>query len=326
MTSKSQASPSSNIQEAFFPVQMRSSFVDTSNNGDGSSTKRVDKFRAIIDVERDNVFAVVTAKYKLVTNQQAYEMSKNVMHRVFKVIKLEDLKCLYVHMPSTRSFCHIDLIHRGMNFTLPTRSDDGWTAFLRITNSYNRTKKLSFELGFCRWICDNKMIFGSKSVTFSDAHTKEGGLRMEKFIDNLGEIGRIEASFIAQMDSLRSIPIQQDALLPLACRVFGFDDPPNKIVSAKDKKKRRLVEMRDAIRLAGDRYYRELDATGYAAMNVLTDYATRPGPERELDVHELQRKSGDWIDEFTRIVRNPGFNLGEYLAPYQATASAIAEL
>lgn len=90
------------------------------------------------------------------TNQQAYDQASDIMKKVFQTTRLEDLICLNVTMPSSRSFCHIDLIHKDADF-LPWENDK-WTAFLRITNSYNRTRLLRFEPGFCRWICLNGMI------------------------------------------------------------------------------------------------------------------------------------------------------------------------
>ena len=85
----------------------------------------------------------MTDDYELVTNKAAYEMAAEVMKKVFHTTQISDMECLNITMPKTRSFCHIDLIHKSADFS-PWEKDK-WTAFLRISNSYNRVL-----IGHCR--------------------------------------------------------------------------------------------------------------------------------------------------------------------------------
>ncbi|RTL86061.1 MAG: hypothetical protein EKK29_10580 [Hyphomicrobiales bacterium] len=124
------------VTEAFFPVELSPVYVDPANRS--NEFRRLDRHFAVMDMELGHVFSVVTDDYKLVTNRQAYEMSADAMAKVFHATKIQDLACMNIIMPNSRSFCHIDLIHRNSNFS-PWQSDD-WIAFLRITNSYNRTR------------------------------------------------------------------------------------------------------------------------------------------------------------------------------------------
>ena len=142
--------------EAFFPVEMRPLFMPTAEDLD--KYQQLKRHFAVVDVERQHPFAVVTDDYELVTNKAAYDMAAEVMKKVFHTTQIGDMECLNITMPKTRSFCHIDLIHKTADFS-PWEKDK-WTAFLRISNSYNRTRLLRFELGFCRWICLNGIIFG----------------------------------------------------------------------------------------------------------------------------------------------------------------------
>jgi hypothetical protein len=174
--------------KSFFPVEMRPLYMPATGCIDRYN--KLDRHFAVVDVERENTFAVVTDDYELVTNQQAYNMADEVMRKVFHTTKADDMQCLNVTMPKTRSFCHIDLIHKSTDFS--PWENDKWTAFLRISNSYNRTRLLRFELGFCRWICLNGMIFGSKSIEFSYAHTRRGMNRVARFEDNIGDIRTID--------------------------------------------------------------------------------------------------------------------------------------
>lgn len=198
-------------------------------------------------------------------------MAGEVMRKVFQTTKAEDMVCLKITMPKTRSFCHIDLIHRSSDFS--PWEHDKWTAFLRISNSYNRTRLLRFELGFCRWICMNGMIFGSKSIEFSYAHTRRGMNRVERFEDNIGDIRRIEATLTESLHQLKRYYVPPYEMLPIVCRAFDIS------ATSEDLNKPRRVEalalMRDQVRGLTDSYFRALGPHGYAALNVLT---MRPAP------------------------------------------------
>jgi hypothetical protein len=311
-----------NLDIAFFPVEMRQLYMQSSvlhNN-----YKKLDRHFAVVDVERENTFSVVTDDYELVTNRQAYQMADEVMRRVFQTTNGEDMQCLNITMPKTRSFCLIDLIHKDSDF-MPFENDK-WTEFLRISNSYNRTRLLRFELGFCRWICMNGIIFGSKSIEFSYAHTRRGINKVSGFEDNIGDIRKIEAALTENLHQLKRYYIPQTEMLPIACRAFNIK------ASADDFKKVRraeaLIEMRNQIHHLTESYFTDLGSHGYAALNVLTDYATRPqgviAPEASM--HGLQQKATNWMEEFISAIKKPDFSFEEYLADYRTSAEIIETL
>ncbi len=65
-------------------------------------------------------------------------------------------------------------------------------------------------------------------------------------------------------------------------------------------------------------YFDELGDNGYAALNVLTDYASRPKHEIAPDskVNAFQIASGIWMEDFARQIRNPDFSYRHYLVDY----------
>jgi hypothetical protein len=140
------------------------------------------------------------------------------LKRHFAVV---DMECLKITMPKTRSFCHIDLVHKTADFS-PWEKDK-WTAFLRIINSYNRTRLLRFELGFCRWICLNGMIFGRKSIEFSYAHTRRGTDRVDRFLENVGDIRKLETALTERLHKLKRYHVPEKKMLPLLCRTERTD-------------------------------------------------------------------------------------------------------
>jgi len=67
---------------------------------------------------------------------------------------------------------------------------------------------------------------------------------------------------------------------------------------------------------------------GYAALNVLTDFATRPpgvfAPETSM--HSYQQKAGSWMENFVSAIERSDFSFDKYLAEYRETAQLIESL
>lgn len=319
------------LEDAFFPVELCDlKFVFPSEKDLFGNVVRKDDMlvkghKAVVDIEKCHVFATVTDNYRLVTNRQAYEWSEPVMSTVFRHSHLADFTCFNVRMTSTRSSCCIDLVRKldGGNviqFT-PFGKDDPWTAFIRIINSYNKTSCLKYQLGFCRWICQNGMIFESKSVDFVFTHTK--GVVSEARIgrqlaaaarERIGEIRSLEDQFIAKLRNLKKHSVPQNVMLALACKVFNLHltrDDAEKMSGAERKKAAAFVQK---IKADTKEYYSQFGANAYAAMNVLTDFASYPkGLSGVNTVPVLQAKAGAWIDDFVEASAKPGFNMTSYL-------------
>ena len=308
------------LTDAFFPVDMRPLFMPTTATSDGM--QELERHFAIVDVERDHVFSVVTADYQFVTNEEAYYLASEVIQKVFRATDVSDMVCLNVTMPTTRSFCHIDLIHRTADFE-PWENDQ-WTAFLRITNSYNRMRPLAFELGFCRWICLNGMIFGSKRIKVTYPHTRRGQSRIEDFAENIGDIRRLEAELVSKLHQLRRYDVREADMMAVLCRALGIKVTSDELERRVDE----LLALREQVQALTKSHFSELGPNGYAALNVLTDYATRPkgGIAPEVRMNSLQQKVGSWSDSFLVAIKDEEFSMDEYLAEYRGTVEVIESL
>lgn len=313
---------------AFFPVELKPVFIQSSRQSDDLfddvGYQALPRHFAVVESESDHVFAVVTENYKLVTNQQAYELAAEALKTVFNFTSLADMACLKIIMPKTRSFCHIDLIHKESDFE-PWK-DDQWIPFIRITNSYNRTHRLRFEIGFCRLTNLNEVIFESKSVEISFAHTKQLHDIMLRWHENLGEIKELEIEFVNQLRNLERFHVPRRWMLPLACKVFGVQLNPKSSISSNKIKE--LTLFRNAIEWLTNDYFSALGEQGYAALNVLMDYASQPvgvmSPENRIDGY--QRKAGDWINDFSQQIESREFSFEKYLNDYITTSKMITEL
>ena len=308
---------------AFFPVEKRSLYMKKPSEKSVQYSKLPRHF-AVVDVENNYSFAVVTDDYKLVTNKEAYNRASEIMRKVFYTTTTDDMVCLNVIMPKTRSFCHIDLVHKAADFS--PWEHDKWTAFLRITNSYNRTRLLRFELGFCRWICLNGMIFGQKSVEYSYAHTRRGIDRVDGFVENIGDIRKLELQLIERLHQLQRYYVPETNMLGIFCR--AFDIKVTKEVIEKPKRLEELKAIRNQVCKLSQSYFLEMGPHGYAVLNVLTEYATWPEGviAPETCIHALQQKCGSWIDNFISAIQRPDFSFDSYIGDYRQTAEIIEGL
>jgi hypothetical protein len=89
-----------------------------------------------------------------------------------------------------------------------------------------------------------------------------------------------------------------------------------------------LLALRDQTKNLTKAYFTEMGPHGYAALNVLTDFASRPAGviAPEASMHGLQQKAGSWMDDFISAIKNPDFSFDRYLADYRQTAEVIESL
>ena len=120
-----QANRKSRLKNVLFPVECRSIYLasDSDESGDDESRpslpttyRRIRRFRAVVDIQRDRVFAVVAEDYRLVTNAEALDLGKSCFGKVFSQPTARSMKVFNVTTPSTRSFCHVDFIHEQGGF------------------------------------------------------------------------------------------------------------------------------------------------------------------------------------------------------------------
>jgi len=306
-----------NIEDAFFAVEERP--VGVASKQELSGFKLESKYRAIVDGERGHVFTIVTGDYRLITNKEAVEIGKLCFREVFGVDADAAMTFFNVVMPSTRSYCHLDFLDaRDKGNSRPE-----WIPFLRITNSYNRTRSLRFDIGFCRWICRNGMIFGKQSIEFRYSHTRRDVQRTIAFQASFGTIEDLRRRFQGWIETLKQVAVESEQVPALLCKALEVSLAADRWEEADALQ--RLHEFVGHVRGLEARYSGELGRNAYAAFNVITDVASRPpaaiGPQSSID--KLQRRASNWAGEFAGIVNEPGFSLASYLEPVMSQARAL---
>ncbi len=320
------------VSKLLFPVELRPVFVSmpptTEEDSDlghlsifhsehcvpEDDIQQIHQYEALIDVERQHVCTIVSNNYEVITNEQAIKLGELCFNTVFKITSANKMRLFNIIMPSTRSFCHIDYVHEAG--TREIFDGDLWQPFIRITNSYNKTHALKFDLGFCRGICKNGMIFGKQNIEFKFSHTKQQQDLLEAtFTLRSGEFSHLEREFMESLRSLKRYHVPRKLMWPLLCKVFQLKKPADDASLAKQESWKRSHHLTEKHM---EHYFDLLGENGYAALNVLTDFATRPpqGGFGFSRINTMQVRCGDWTEDFCSAIEANDFTFEDYLGEY----------
>jgi len=219
--------------------------------------------------------------------------------------------------PSTGGYCQIDLVHRtaALDFgdVRPGLRPESFGPFIRVTNSYNGLRALAFDIGFYRKVCQNGLIAPDTIVQFKFAHQQrhlEMGIRFEVARDRLS---RLQTKMSDQFAALKKCTVPRKAFEPMVRAALMIR--PLKSTRPETHEAHEWASLEAHVQGLCNRYACELGETGYAVLNVITDFASRPPRNRHLhrDRHGLQRLAGTWLTKFTHECAQPGFAIDTHV-------------
>ena len=214
----------------------------------------------------------------------------------------------------TGGHCRIDLRYEGdvvaYDWSFSETVQDRYHPFLRVTNSYNASRVFSIHFGFTRM----NSVIAEESVRVSFAHTKDIESRIEKEI-NEAKFQKVAGRFEGYVMALGDTAIPKDRFRPIIQSVLEIRRPDG-LPHDRRESWRNLERIIDT---TIDRYTQSGE-TAYALLNAITDLATRPPSKKRVgysfirrERHSLQLLAGRWVADFSRSLRQPGFNLEGYL-------------
>ena len=231
-----------------------------------------------------------------------------------------NLEVFNVHTPARPNFCRIDLIHKG--YEVNVFREEVYLPFLRLTNSYNASRALRFDIGYCRELCLNSVIFESEVIEFRFPHSR---VRIPETLDfKLGKerMEMIRQQFCARAARLLSHELDASTAVPLFFKALQL--PPPK---SPDDLSARGQELFEPLKLDAEsrlqRYAEEMGANAYALFSAVTDFASRPPGLRDFrrSQHSTQTQAGRWLREFDALLQaNPKPDLAKYLGEYGSVA------
>ena len=274
------------VEQPFFPV----SKVRVRTSDTGHVFRR---HWAVVSDDRREIFSIVTEDYRLVSNLRAYELGRRAFALVFGKDVLAELRIFHVTMPATRSWAHIDLTTEGLDFA--TMGEDRWLPFLRVTNSYNRSRALAFTVGVCRWICTNGMIFGQQSLKLKVSHATEVDLE-RRLVEAFGHRRFDVAGCRDKLEKLTRLSVPRERFLAGMLEILDVKPPTG--LPRNAARRDGWLRLGPHLRGLGEKYRKELGDTAYALVNAASEYAgdTKAPLMSPARVDALQFRCGSWVD------------------------------
>lgn len=302
-----------------FPVEEVDVFAET----EPGRRDRIAGKKAIVNTDTRAVLSVVGHQYGLLENRRALELAKRCCTAAFPNTAPAGWYVDDIEAPASGGHCRIDLRYDGdvvaYDWSFSEAVQDHYHPFLRVTNSYNTSRVFSIHFGFTRIWCLNSVI-AEESVRVSLAHTKDIEHRIEKEI-NEAKFQRAASRFERYVKALVDTSIPRDRFRPIIQSVLEIHEPEG----MPDDRRESWGTLERIIDTTIDRYT-GFGETAYGLLNTITDLATRPPTKEQVgysfirrERHSLQLLAGRWVADFSRSLRQPGFDLESYLVAPSAT-------
>ncbi len=273
--------------------------------------------KAVVDMWSKRVVGVVGKDYRVVPNLDAILWGYQACLQAFPETDIVEWNLGKVDGPSTGTRCSIDILHStaklDFSFVEAGNKPESYGPFIRVTNSYNCMRALSFEIGFFRKVCGNGLILPQAVILFRFNHLKsEIGAQID-FDVSSGAFLKMRQSFLESLDVLTGYQVAEDDFELLARSALGIRPPLN--VEENRRTQEDWQALSSCFSALCDHYYRDLGGNAYAILNAVTDFASHPPNNRLLrrDRHSLQKKAGSWASEFSRRCVMPEFSVSSYL-------------
>ena len=292
--------------------------------GSNGSTRRISipGKKALVNKLTGLVLGVVSRDYRVVTNQEAVNLARDVCEKAFPGLSSVEWEAKRASAPRTLSYAFIDLMHKThvLNYwDSEIKKNDPFTPFLRVTNSFNGARALRFDIGFMRKHCSNGVIFEEEVATIKASHSKEALAQLKIEITSRS-LPQMWDEFSKFLTSVRSISMDTDQSNLTLKTVLHLPDPkPDDKPARKEALNALTADF--STRLTG--YRQELGENAYAVFNTLTDIAARP-PEIacfQQTRDTIERRSGRWLKDLARHSWTTGFELNRWIPAWEAGGS-----
>ncbi len=316
-------SPTHQINDVLFDVELQDVYSNLRLPETGTNyAVGTPYYKAVVNQENGQILSVVGSSYRLIPNKVALEMGKELFCRIYPHVKKDDLIPYKVVAPESKASAHIDLIHKDVNFKV--WEQETWLPFLRVTNSYNRTYALSFEIGFARKLCSNGVLFNKETMKIKYVHSKSDKMDLNT---HFSVIENVSGLFKKQCTLLREYPVPKEMMFALVCHIMkiNLNLPDNKFL------KRKIINLNNLYKNVIDltaNYGKNGAINAYTTLNIVSDIVSHQNVYKNLtgfhfNVRSFYSRPTDWMEEFTVKINRGNFTLNEYLKPTTKVLSEI---
>jgi len=285
------------LDALLFPVAQEKLYSLRADSED--ELRPVEHHSAVVRRDTGKVLGIVGRHYKLVTHGEAVEMGRRCARELLGAGAQQPLEVFRVDALPDGSLCYVDLVHPSyrMNLLGNTARAETYVPYVRVTNSYNALRALRFDVGFCRTLCANGVIFERETIQFRYSHTRQLEPDAVEFAIKAGQFQELADRFAGFVASMCQRPANDDDAEATFASVLRL--PTRRVIVEQTDRfaRARARALRDRAWACLERYRVELGLNHYALFNAMTELArTLPGaPGIARDRHMLERDVGAWV-------------------------------
>jgi hypothetical protein len=260
---------------------------------------------------------VVSQGYRLVSNREALDWGYECCRTVFPDTHPQEWQVNATDAPSTGGHCFIDIVHNSASLdfrnVVAGQRPETYGPFIRVTNSYNGLRALSFDIGFFRKVCKNGLILPKSIIQFRFTHQRREIGSAIRFDVAHQELEKLKASFGEYLGALRDTEIPRAAFEPFVMGVLLLRKPEETRPNSREAGE--WVALEAHINELNKRYADDLGETAYAVFNAITEFASQPPKNIYVrrERHGLQRLAGEWLTVFSKECLAQNFSVLTYL-------------
>ena len=315
------------LDQVLFPVEEHPILAKVTYSG-GERLLSVPDKKAIVNIASHHVVGIVSRGYRLVSNREALKWAYDCCKAAFPETQTSEWQVSVTDAPRTGGHCFIDLTHNSasLNFNVvsPQERPDVYGPFVRVTNSYNGLRALSFNIGFYRKVCTNGLVAPDTIIRFKFTHSRQAIGATIVFEVAHERLKKLKSDYKEYFSALKTCAARNEELVPLVMEALSLRRPdPSKISNRESKN---WSDLSGYVTSLCSRYSQDLGENAYSAFNAITDFASHPPSYVRRDRNSLQQLAGQWLVEFSQKCREAGFKVADYLAalPENADHRAIA--
>ncbi|KAF0129154.1 MAG: Uncharacterized protein FD155_2643 [Bacteroidetes bacterium] len=307
------------LEALLYPVSMHPIVATFDERNEIKHSKQTHSHLAIVNETTNEIVSVVSKNYKILTNEDALNLAKGTFAKIFTSVSADHFVPFKVIAPKSGASCHIDLIHKDVKLSETKWTQDTWYPFLRMTNSYNRTKAFTLELGFVRQLCSNGVIFKKSTIEIKYSHDK---LNIEKIGTDFSKLKKLENEFVAHLIKMRELKLKTNNLVGMVCKALNLRfDVFSKNRKIKEREIERFNRTKSIINRIAAGYIKEMDYNCYAIFNILTDFVSHQDQYKiirgySINPNAYYRRIGEWSQDILIKAKKENFNLDAYLKEF----------
>jgi len=306
---------SDQLDRLFFPVERHSLFWEDERELDGFYHRHgrsiphyecPDRY-AVVRMDYKHTFTTVAKDYVVVLNEDAFALGMDVAKYCFFAPDNKYVASIH-RLTAFGAACEVS-IRREIEIGQPQLLM-GWRAIVRMGNSYNKTKQLSYTIGF-ETTSGIAVLFPDMSIVLKDAHSRpieairEEVFRVLEKSERGAALKQMEQAFEQLLDSLQAVRMSKEDMLRLFCKVYKLKKTA--------KNGQAVLGTLQFVERKIDELARENGRNAYTMMLVFGAYINeRFTGAAKQDLGRDQLALGKWASEFVEETRKPDFSLHDY--------------